>query len=128
LADGSKAGSFVEIKNSRIGKGAKVPHLSYVGDADVGEESNLGASTITANYDGKEKHRTKIGRKVRTGVDTTLVAPVEVGDEAYTGAGSVITEDVPSGALGIGRPEQHNVEGYSDRRREAPDREEGSQQ
>ena len=127
LADGSKAGSFVEIKNSRIGKGAKVPHLSYVGDADVGEESNLGASTITANYDGKEKHRTKIGRKVRTGVDTTLVAPVEVGDEAYTGAGSVITEDVPSGALGIGRPEQHNVEGYSDRRREAPDREEGSQ-
>ncbi|MFM9043927.1 MAG: bifunctional UDP-N-acetylglucosamine diphosphorylase/glucosamine-1-phosphate N-acetyltransferase GlmU [bacterium] len=128
LADGSKVGSFVEIKNSRIGKGAKVPHLSYVGDADVGEESNLGAATITANYDGKEKHRTKIGRKVRTGVDTTLVAPVEVGDEAYTGAGSVIIEDVPPGALGIGRPEQHNVEGYSDRKREATDREEGNEE
>ena len=124
LADGSKAGSFVEIKNSRIGKGAKVPHLSYVGDAEVGDESNLGASTITANYDGKDKHRTKIGRKVRTGVDTTLVAPVEVGDEAYTGAGSVITEDVPAGALGIGRPEQHNVEGYSDRKQEANEDEE----
>ncbi len=127
LADGSKAGSFVEIKNSRIGKGAKVPHLSYVGDADVGEESNLGASTITANYDGKDKHRTKIGRKVRTGVDTTLVAPVEVGDEAYTGAGSVITEDVPSGALGIGRPEQHNVEGYTNRKRDETDGEEEKQ-
>ena len=121
LSDGSKAGSFVEIKNSRIGRGAKVPHLSYVGDADVGEESNLGASTITANYDGKEKHRTKIGRKVRTGVDTTLVAPVEVGDEAYTGAGSVITEDVPAGALGIGRPEQHNVEGYTEKKRSNED-------
>lgn len=121
LSDGSKAGSFVEIKNSQIGRGAKVPHLSYVGDAEVGEESNLGASTITANYDGREKHRTKIGRKVRTGVDTTLVAPVEVGDEAYTGAGSVITEDVPSGALGIGRPEQHNVEGYTERKRDQDD-------
>jgi len=127
LANGSKAGSFVEIKNSQIGQGAKVPHLSYVGDAEVGEESNLGASTITANYDGKEKHRTKIGRKVRTGVDTTLVAPVEVGDEAYTGAGSVITEDVPSGALGIGRPEQHNVEGYTSRKRDETDGEEGEQ-
>lgn len=127
LADGAKAGSFVEIKNSQIGKGAKVPHLSYVGDAEVGEESNLGASTITANYDGKEKHRTKIGRKVRTGVDTTLVAPVEVGDEAYTGAGSVITEDVPSGALGIGRPEQHNVEGYTNRKRDETDGEEGEE-
>lgn len=121
LSDGSKAGSFVEIKNSRIGRGAKVPHLSYVGDAEVGDESNLGASTITANYDGKEKHRTKIGRKVRTGVDTTLVAPVEVGDEAYTGAGSVITEDVPAGALGIGRPEQHNVEGYTEKKRSHED-------
>lgn len=127
LSDGAKAGSFVEIKNSQIGKGAKVPHLSYVGDAEVGEESNLGASTITANYDGKEKHRTKIGRKVRTGVDTTLVAPVEVGDEAYTGAGSVITEDVPSGALGIGRPEQHNVEGYTNRKRDETDGEEGEE-
>ena len=118
LGDGSKAGSFVEIKNSQVGGGAKVPHLSYVGDAEVGEGSNLGASTITANYDGHEKHRTRIGRNVRTGVDTTLVAPVEVGEGAYTGAGSVITEDVPEGALGIERSRQENVEGYA-RRKEA---------
>ena len=118
LGDGSKAGSFVELKNSQVGQGAKVPHLSYVGDAEVGEGSNLGASTITANYDGHEKHRTRIGRNVRTGVDTTLVAPVEVGDGAYTGAGSVITEDVPEGALGIERSRQENVEGYA-RRKEA---------
>jgi bifunctional UDP-N-acetylglucosamine pyrophosphorylase / glucosamine-1-phosphate N-acetyltransferase len=90
-----------------------VPHLSYIGDAEVGEGSNLGASTVTANYDGFRKHRTKIGKNVHTGVDTTFVAPVEVGDEAYTGAGSVITEDVPPGALGIERAEQKNVEGYA---------------
>ena len=113
IGEGAKAGTFVEIKNSEIGAGAKVPHLSYIGDADVGEGSNLGASTVTANYDGRSKYRTKIGKKVRTGVDTTLVAPVEVGDDAYTGAGSVITEDVPPGALGISRSEQKNVEGYS---------------
>jgi bifunctional UDP-N-acetylglucosamine pyrophosphorylase / glucosamine-1-phosphate N-acetyltransferase len=116
IGEGAKAGSFVEIKNSEIGAGAKVPHLSYVGDADVGEGSNLGASTITANYDGFRKNRTKIGKNVRTGVDTTLVAPVEVGDDAYTGAGSVIDEDVPKGALGIARPEQRNVEGYAKRK------------
>jgi bifunctional UDP-N-acetylglucosamine pyrophosphorylase/glucosamine-1-phosphate N-acetyltransferase len=113
IGEGAKAGAFVEIKNSEIGAGAKVPHLSYIGDADVGEGSNLGASTVTANYDGRSKSRTKIGKKVRTGVDTTLVAPVEVGDDAYTGAGSVITEDVPPGALGISRAEQKNVEGYA---------------
>jgi bifunctional UDP-N-acetylglucosamine pyrophosphorylase/glucosamine-1-phosphate N-acetyltransferase len=113
LAEGSKAGSFVEIKNSEIGAGAKVPHLSYVGDAEIGEGANLGASTITANYDGSRKNRTKIGKDVNTGVDTTLVAPVEVGDAAYTGAGSVITEDVPPGALGISRSEQKNVKGYA---------------
>ena len=113
IGEGAKAGTFVEIKNSEIGAGAKVPHLSYIGDADVGEGSNLGASTVTANYDGRSKYRTKIGKKVRTGVDTTLVAPVEVGDDAYTGAGSVITEDVPPGALGISRSEQKNVEGYA---------------
>jgi len=113
IGEGAKAGTFVEIKNSEIGPGAKVPHLSYIGDADVGEGSNLGASTVTANYDGRSKSRTKIGKKVRTGVDTTLVAPVEVGDDAYTGAGSVITEDVPPGALGISRSEQKNVEGYA---------------
>jgi bifunctional UDP-N-acetylglucosamine pyrophosphorylase / glucosamine-1-phosphate N-acetyltransferase len=113
IGEGAKAGSFVEIKNSDIGRGAKVPHLSYIGDADVGEGTNLGASTITANYDGRRKNRTKIGKNVHTSVDTTLVAPVEVGDDAYTGAGSVITEDVPPGALGIARAEQENVEGYA---------------
>ena len=113
IGEGAKAGSFVEIKNSEIGKGAKVPHLSYIGDAEVGEGTNLGASTVTANYDGRHKNRTKIGKNVHTGVDTTFVAPVEVGDEAYTGAGSVITDDVPPGALGISRPEQKNVEDYS---------------
>jgi bifunctional UDP-N-acetylglucosamine pyrophosphorylase/glucosamine-1-phosphate N-acetyltransferase len=116
IGRGAKAGSFVEIKNSEIGPGAKVPHLSYVGDAEVGENSNLGASTVTANYDGFRKHRTKIGKNVHTGVDTTFVAPVEVGDDAYTGAGSVIAEDVPAGALGIARAEQENVEGYAERK------------
>ncbi len=116
LADGAKAGTFVEIKNSRIGRGSKVPHLSYIGDAEVGEGANLGAATITANYDGFVKNRTKIGDGARTSVDTTLVAPVEVGDSAYTGAGSVITEDVPPGALGIARSEQTNVEGYAERK------------
>ena len=111
----AKIGRFVEIKNSRIGAGAKVPHLSYVGDADVGERANLGASTITANYDGRAKHRTKLGKSVKTGVHTSLVAPVDVGDRAYTGAGSVITGDVPEGALGIARAKQRNVERYADR-------------
>ncbi len=115
LRDGSKVGTFVEVKNSDIGPGAKVPHLSYIGDADVGERSNLGAATITANYDGRNKHRTTVGSGVRTGVDTTLVAPVTVGDDSYTGAGSIITEDVPPGALGIARARQRNIEGYSDR-------------
>ena len=113
IGEGAKAGSFVEVKNSEIGAGAKVPHLSYIGDAEVGEGANLGASTVTANYDGRNKNRTKIGKNVQTGVDTTFVAPVEVGDDAYTGAGSVITDDVPPGALGISRAEQKNVEGYA---------------
>jgi bifunctional UDP-N-acetylglucosamine pyrophosphorylase/glucosamine-1-phosphate N-acetyltransferase len=117
LRSGSKAGTFVEVKNSDIGRGAKVPHLSYIGDADVGEGTNLGAATITANYDGRAKHRTTVGRGVRTGVDTTLVAPVTLGDDASTGAGSVITEDVPPGSLGIARERQRNVEGYSERDR-----------
>jgi bifunctional UDP-N-acetylglucosamine pyrophosphorylase/glucosamine-1-phosphate N-acetyltransferase len=115
IGRGAKVGTFVEVKNSDIGEGAKVPHLSYIGDADVGEGSNLGASTITANYDGRRKHRTKLGKSAMTGVHTSLVAPLDVGDRAYTGAGSVITEDVPDGALGIARPEQKNVEGYADR-------------
>jgi bifunctional UDP-N-acetylglucosamine pyrophosphorylase/glucosamine-1-phosphate N-acetyltransferase len=117
LRDGAKAGTFVEIKNAVVGAGSKVPHLSYVGDADIGERSNLGAGTITANYDGRSKHRTTIGSGVRIAVDTALVAPVTVGDDAYTGAGSVITEDVPPGALGIARERQTNVEGYAERRR-----------
>jgi bifunctional UDP-N-acetylglucosamine pyrophosphorylase/glucosamine-1-phosphate N-acetyltransferase len=112
---GAKVGTFVEVKNSIIGEGAKVPHLSYIGDTDVGDRSNLGASTITANYDGRRKHRTKLGKSVKTGVHTSLVAPVDVGDRAYTGAGSVITGDVPEGALGIARSKQENVEGYADR-------------
>jgi bifunctional UDP-N-acetylglucosamine pyrophosphorylase/glucosamine-1-phosphate N-acetyltransferase len=116
LRAGSKVGTFVEVKNSDIGAGAKVPHLSYIGDADVGEQTNLGAATITANYDGRAKHRTTVGPRVRTGVDTTLVAPVELGEGAYTGAGSVITEDVPAGALGIARERQVNIEGYAERR------------
>jgi bifunctional UDP-N-acetylglucosamine pyrophosphorylase/glucosamine-1-phosphate N-acetyltransferase len=119
LRQGAKAGTFVEIKNSDIGAGAKVPHLSYIGDADVGEHTNLGASTITANYDGHAKHRTTIGRRVHGSVHVSLVAPVNVGDDAYTGAGSVIHEDVPAGALGIARPRQVNKEGYAARREAA---------
>jgi bifunctional UDP-N-acetylglucosamine pyrophosphorylase / glucosamine-1-phosphate N-acetyltransferase len=115
LREGSKVGTFVEVKNSDIGSGTKIPHLSYIGDADVGEATNLGAATITANYDGAAKHRTTIGKRVRTSVDTTLVAPVTVGDEAWTAAGSVITEDVPPGALGIARARQVIKEGYSKR-------------
>ncbi|HXC46025.1 MAG TPA: NTP transferase domain-containing protein [Solirubrobacteraceae bacterium] len=118
LRDGAKAGTFVEIKNSDIGEGAKIPHLSYIGDADVGERTNLGAGTITANYDGHAKHRTKIGAGVRGGVDTSFVAPVTVGDDAYTAAGSVVTEDVPAGALAIARARQENLEDYARRREE----------
>ena len=117
LRDGSKAGTFVEIKNSDVGAGSKVPHLSYIGDADIGEETNLGASTITSNYDGYRKHRTTIGSRVKTSVDTTLVAPVTVGDDAFTGAGSVITDEVPPGSLGIARARQQNIDGYAERRR-----------
>jgi bifunctional UDP-N-acetylglucosamine pyrophosphorylase/glucosamine-1-phosphate N-acetyltransferase len=111
----AKAGTFVEIKNSEIGAGAKVPHLSYIGDADIGENSNIAAGNITANYDGRTKHRTRIGARVHTSVDTAFVAPVTVGDDAYTGAGSVITEDVPAKALGIARARQTNIEGYAER-------------
>ena len=104
------------MKNSRIGEGAKVPHLAYVGDAEVGAGSNLGAGTITANYDGFRKNRTTIGRNVRIGVDTMLIAPVEVGDDAYTGAGAVIKSDVPEGALAVSENEQRNIEGYAARK------------
>ena len=117
LHPNAKAGAFVEIKNSTIGKGTKVPHLCYIGDADVGENTNIGAGNITANYDGRNKHRTTIGANVKTSVDTAFVAPVEVGDGAYTGAGSVITEDVPANALGIARARQKNIADYAERRK-----------
>ena len=126
VREGAKVGTFVEVKNSDIGQGTKVPHLSYIGDADIGEQTNIGASNVTANYDGRRKHRTKIGNRVKTSVDTSFVAPVSVGDDAYTGAGSVITDDVPDGALGIARARQRNVEGYAQRKeQEASDEQPG---
>ena len=112
LDSDSKAGAFVEIKNSTVGKGSKVAHLSYVGDAQIGQESNIGAATVFVNYDGENKHQTKIGDQVRIGSDTMLVAPVTIGDGAYTAAGSVINEDVPAGAIGIGRARQVNILGW----------------
>ena len=115
LANGVKVGTYVEVKNSDIGEGTKIPHLSYIGDADIGAGSNIAAGNITANYHRGKKSRTKIGNSVKTGVDTMFVAPVDVGDGAYTAAGSVITEDVPPGALAVSRPEQKNVEGYAER-------------
>jgi len=120
LEGGTKAGTFVEIKNSRIGARAKVPHLSYIGDADVGEETNIGAGAITANYRpelGPGKFRTEIGRNVHTGVHNVFVAPVTVGDNAWVAAGSVVTKNVPPGALAIARSRQVNKEGYGDRKR-----------
>lgn len=118
LRKGSKAGTFVEMKNADIGEGTKVPHLSYVGDATVGEFSNIGASSVVVNYDGVTKHHTTIGSHVRTGSDNTFVAPVSVGDGAYTGAGAVIREDVPPGALAVSSGAvQRTIEGWVERRR-----------
>jgi bifunctional UDP-N-acetylglucosamine pyrophosphorylase / glucosamine-1-phosphate N-acetyltransferase len=117
LMDGAKAGTYVEIKNSVIGEGAKVPHLSYIGDAEVGSGSNIGAGAITANYDGNEKQRTTIGRDVHTSSHNVFVAPVTIGDGAWTGAGSVITNDIPPDALGVARAKQTNIEGYGRRKR-----------
>ena len=116
IEQGAKAGSFVEIKNSRLGQGAKAPHLSYVGDTDVGERANIGAGTITANYDGYRKHRTVIGPGAQIGSNTVLVAPVEVGEQGWTGAGSTITRPVPSGALAVERSTQKALPGYAARR------------
>ncbi len=116
LRSNSKIGTFVEVKNSDIGSFSKVPHLSYIGDADVGEHSNLGAGTITANYDGEAKHRTTIGSNVKGGVDTSFVAPVTVGDGAFTAAGSVITGDIPPGALAVARARQENVSDHAEKR------------
>jgi len=117
LGEGAKVGAYVEVKASEIGAGSKVPHLSYVGDAVIGERSNIGAGTIVVNYDGVAKHRTVVGDDVRIGSNNSLVAPVEVGDGAYTAAGSAITMDIPPGALGVGREKQRNIEGWVARKR-----------
>lgn len=114
---GAKVGAYVEMKNASLGDGAKVPHLSYVGDAEIGEGTNIGAATVFVNYDGVEKHTTVVGRYVRIGSDTMLVAPLTVGDGAYTAAGSVITEDVPPGAMAVGRARQRTIPGWVARRR-----------
>ena len=117
LGADTRAGAFVEMKNAVVGDGSKVPHLSYVGDATIGEGSNIGAATIFVNYDGVEKHHTTVGNHVRIGSDSMLVAPVTIGDGAYTAAGSVITENVPAGAMGVGRAKQRNVLGWVLRKR-----------
>ena len=117
LGAGGKIGTFVETKNARIGEGAKVPHLSYVGDAEVGEGTNIGAGTIFANYDGVQKHRTTVGRHARTGSNNTFVAPVTIGDGAGTGGGTVVREDVPAGALAVSAGPQRTIEGWAQRRR-----------
>ncbi len=117
LGDVGKLGAFVETKNSTLGTGTKVPHLTYVGDADIGEHSNIGASSVFVNYDGETKRRTTIGSHVRTGSDTMFVAPVTIGDGAYTGAGTVVRDDVPPGALAVSAGPQRNIEGWVERKR-----------
>ena len=121
LGAGAKAGGFVEMKNANLGVNAKVPHLSYVGDATIGEGTNIGAATVFVNYDGQEKHHTQVGSHVRIGSDTMLVAPLVIGDGAYTAAGSVITEDVPAGSMAVGRARQRNVIDWVLRRRPGSD-------
>jgi len=116
LAAGVKVGNFVEIKNSLIGQGSKVPHLSYIGDTDIGAAVNIGSGTITVNYDGKKKHRTVIGDRAFVGCNTNLVAPVNVGEDSYIAAGSTITKDVPPGSLGVGRARQLNIAGWTDKK------------
>ncbi|TDC08031.1 bifunctional UDP-N-acetylglucosamine diphosphorylase/glucosamine-1-phosphate N-acetyltransferase GlmU [Streptomyces sp. 8K308] len=113
----AKAGTFVEMKNSTIGEGTKVPHLSYVGDATIGDHTNIGAATVFVNYDGQEKHHSSVGSYCRTGADNMFVAPVTIGDGSYTAAGSVITRDVPPGSLAVARGQQRNVEGWVARKR-----------
>lgn len=117
LGRAAKAGGFVEMKNARVGEGSKVPHLSYVGDAEIGSDTNIGAATVFVNYDGQHKHRTVIGDSVRIGSDTMLIAPVTVGDGAYTAAGSVITDDVPPGAMAVARARQRVINGWVQRKR-----------
>ncbi|MGW1027254.1 bifunctional UDP-N-acetylglucosamine diphosphorylase/glucosamine-1-phosphate N-acetyltransferase GlmU [Streptomyces sp. NPDC002577] len=113
----AKAGTYVEMKNARIGEGTKVPHLSYVGDATIGEYTNIGAASVFVNYDGQDKHHTTVGSHCRTGSDNMFVAPVTIGDGAYTAAGSVITKDVPPGSLAVARGQQRNIEGWVARKR-----------
>ena len=117
MLDGSKAGTHVEIKKSTIGEGSKVPHLSYIGDTTMGAGVNVGAGSITCNYDGKNKHATVIGDRTFIGSDTMMVAPVRIGSDAITGAGGTITKDVPDGALALERTDQRVLEGYTERRR-----------
>lgn len=117
VGERAKVGTFVETKKAELGPGAKVPHLSYVGDATIGEGTNIGAATVFVNYDGVAKHRTAVGAHARTGADNMFVAPVTIGDGAYTAAGSVITQDVPPGALAVARGRQRNIEGWVSRRR-----------
>jgi bifunctional UDP-N-acetylglucosamine pyrophosphorylase/glucosamine-1-phosphate N-acetyltransferase len=113
----SKAGTYVEMKNASIGEGTKVPHLSYVGDATIGEHTNIGAASVFVNYDGEAKHHTTVGSHCKTGSDNMFVAPVTIGDGAYTAAGSVITKDVPPGSLAVARGQQRNIEGWVARKR-----------
>ena len=122
LDDGAQVGNYVEVKASTLGRGAKAKHLTYLGNAEIGEGANIGAGTVTVNYDGYSKHATKVGAGARIGSDTMLVAPVEVGRNANTAAGSVITKSVPEGALAVERTEQRNVEGYRDRKDAEHDR------
>lgn len=117
LGTGAKAGTYVEMKNATVGAGTKVPHLSYVGDATIGEHTNIGAASVFVNYDGVNKHHTTIGSHCRTGSDNMFVAPVTIGDGVYTAAGSVITKDVPAGALAVARGQQRNIEGWVARKR-----------
>ena len=117
IGEDAHVGNFVETKKTKLGKGAKANHLAYLGDAEIGAASNIGAGVITCNYDGKHKHRTRIGERSFVGSDSTLVAPVEVGDGAYIGAGSCITKDVPPGALAVGRSRQITKEGWAEARR-----------
>jgi bifunctional UDP-N-acetylglucosamine pyrophosphorylase/glucosamine-1-phosphate N-acetyltransferase len=114
---GAHIGNFVELKKTRMGQGAKANHLAYLGDSTIGAKSNIGAGTITCNYDGKHKHPTTIGQGAFIGSNSTLVAPIKIGDGAYTAAGSVITEDVPADALALGRARQSMKEGWAKKRR-----------
>ena len=117
LGTAAKAGTYVEMKNATVGEGTKVPHLTYVGDATIGDHSNIGAASVFVNYDGQHKHHTTIGSHCRTGSDNMFVAPVTVGDGSYTAAGSVITRDVPPGSLAVARGQQRNIEGWVARKR-----------